>query len=215
MAAGLSDEQLADAVRQDRIDILVDLTMHMARNRLLVFARKPAPVQVTYLAYCGTTGLDTMDYRLTDPYLDPPGPAIGSTREQSVRLPETYWCYRPLADARRSDRLPAVAGGPRHLRLLEQLLQGDRPTLAAWCRPAAGGAGRRGCCCTPGPAVTATACGHCWPSKAFRPSGSRSSTWCRTWNTCDSTSRSTWPWTRSPTAAAPRPATPCGWACRW
>ena len=54
---GLSDEQVADAIRQDRIDILVDLTMHMANNRLLVFARKPAPVQVTYLAYCGTTGL--------------------------------------------------------------------------------------------------------------------------------------------------------------
>ena len=54
---GFSDEQLADAIRQDRIDILVDLTMHMANNRLLVFARKPAPVQVTYLAYAGTTGL--------------------------------------------------------------------------------------------------------------------------------------------------------------
>ena len=56
------------------IDILVDLTMHMANNRLLVFARKPAPVQVTYLAYCGTTGLGTMDYRLTDPLSRSAGP---------------------------------------------------------------------------------------------------------------------------------------------
>ena len=69
--AGLSDAELADLIRQDKIDILVDLTMHMAHNRLLVFARKPAPVQVTYLAYCSTTGLATIDYRLSDPYLDP------------------------------------------------------------------------------------------------------------------------------------------------
>ena len=69
---GLPDEQLASLIRQDQIDILVDLTMHTKNNRLLVFARKPAPVQVTYLAYPGTTGLEAMDYRLTDPFLDPP-----------------------------------------------------------------------------------------------------------------------------------------------
>jgi len=71
--ARFSDEQAAELIRQDRIDILVDLTMHMANNRLLVFARKPAPVQVTYLAYCSSTGLETIDYRLSDPYMDPSG----------------------------------------------------------------------------------------------------------------------------------------------
>ena len=74
----LSDEQLAAAIRRNKIDILVDLAMHTAGNRLLAFARKPAPVQTTYLAYCGKTGLRTIDYRLTDPYLDPPTVAAHS-----------------------------------------------------------------------------------------------------------------------------------------
>ena len=96
--AGLSDPQVADLVRSDRIDILVDLKLHTADNRLLVFARKPAPVQVTWLGYPGTTGLSTIDYRLTDPYLDPPGLFDAFYSEESVRLPDTFWCYDPLTD---------------------------------------------------------------------------------------------------------------------
>jgi predicted O-linked N-acetylglucosamine transferase (SPINDLY family) len=70
--AALTDSALAQLVRDQRIDILVDLTLHMASNRLLTFARKPAPVQVTWLGYPGSTGLATIDYRLSDPHLDPP-----------------------------------------------------------------------------------------------------------------------------------------------
>jgi predicted O-linked N-acetylglucosamine transferase (SPINDLY family) len=93
---GISDEQLAEQIRQDRIDILVDLTLHMAGNRLLVFARKPAPVQVTFAGYPGTTGMDAIDYRLSDPYLDPPGSDESIYSEKTIRLPGTFWCFDPL-----------------------------------------------------------------------------------------------------------------------
>jgi predicted O-linked N-acetylglucosamine transferase (SPINDLY family) len=130
----LSDEQLADAIRQDQIDILVDLTMHMAKGRLLVFARKPAPVQVTYLAYCGTTGLRVMDYRLTDPYLDPPGDSERCYSEQSVWLPETYWCYRPTIEAPPVNGLPALLAGGVTFGCLNNFCKVTAPTLAAWRR---------------------------------------------------------------------------------
>ncbi len=68
---GVTDEQAAEQIRADGIDILVDLTLHMAGSNLRIFARKPAPVQVTFAGYPGSTGLETMDYRLTDRYLDP------------------------------------------------------------------------------------------------------------------------------------------------
>jgi predicted O-linked N-acetylglucosamine transferase (SPINDLY family) len=91
----LSDTQTADSIRQDQIDILVDLAGHTARNRLLVFARKPAPVQVTYLGYPATTGLETIDYRLTDALADPPGVADSYCSERLIRLPRSAWCYQP------------------------------------------------------------------------------------------------------------------------
>jgi predicted O-linked N-acetylglucosamine transferase (SPINDLY family) len=131
---GLSDERLANTIRQDQTDILVDLTMHAGNHRLLVFARKPAPVQVTYLAYCGTTGLSTMDYRLTDPYLDPPGQDERFYCEQSVRLPETYWCYQPVIETPPVNTLPALKGGPFTFGCLNNFCKVTPPALAAWSR---------------------------------------------------------------------------------
>jgi predicted O-linked N-acetylglucosamine transferase (SPINDLY family) len=131
---GWSDEQLASAVREDRIDILVDLTMHMAKNRLLVFARKPAPVQVTYLAYPGTTGLRTMDFRLTDPYLDPPEQSVEFYSEQSIWMPETYWCYLPMDQTPAVNTLPALLAGHVTFGCLNNFCKMTTPTLVAWSR---------------------------------------------------------------------------------
>jgi predicted O-linked N-acetylglucosamine transferase (SPINDLY family) len=108
--ADLSDDSAADMIRADRVDILVDLALHMSDNRLLIFARKPAPVQVSFGGYPGGTGLETIEYRLTDPYLDPPG-SDGDYLERSVRLPSTFWCYAPLGEEPSVNELPALSKG--------------------------------------------------------------------------------------------------------
>jgi predicted O-linked N-acetylglucosamine transferase (SPINDLY family) len=106
----LDDDQLAQQIRDDRIDILLDLTMHMADARPLLFARKPAPVQIAWLAYPGTTGIDAIDYRLTDPWLDPPG-TDRHYSERSIRLADSFWCYDPMTDAPAVNPLPALEKG--------------------------------------------------------------------------------------------------------
>ncbi len=108
--AGLSDDQLTEQIRRDRIDILVDLSLHSAGNRLLVFAAKPAPVQVSWLGYAGTTGLTTIDYRLTDPFFDPAG-TDDCYSERSIRLPRSYWCYEPIEPGVLVNDLPADKNG--------------------------------------------------------------------------------------------------------
>ena len=120
---------MADLIRQQRIDILVDLSLHMAGNRLLVFARKPAlPVAATFAGYPGSTGLTTIDYRLSDPYLDPPGMDESVYSEKTIRLPDSFWCYDPLGcgDIRR--QLTAACHEQRriHIRVPQQRLETQR-----------------------------------------------------------------------------------------
>jgi len=92
---GLSDHEMADLVRQDGIDILVDLSGFTEGNRLGTFALKPAPIQCTWLGYPNTTGLPQIDYRITDSISDPPGITDHLYTEHLVRLPQTFLCYSP------------------------------------------------------------------------------------------------------------------------
>jgi protein O-GlcNAc transferase len=131
---GVRDAQVANMIRKDRIDILVDLAMHTADNRLLVCARQPAPVQVAWLAYPGTSGLSAMDYRLTDAYLDPPGLFDAFYSEESVRLPDCFWCYDPLLDPLPVNGLPARASGVITFGSLNNFCKVNDESLALWAR---------------------------------------------------------------------------------
>jgi len=104
----INDTALARRIYQDRVDILVDLAGHTARNNLIAFACKPAPVQVTWLGYPGTTGLAAIDYRLSDAWLTPEGtPELFS--EQVYNLPRASHCFTPPEDAPDVAPLPAIA----------------------------------------------------------------------------------------------------------
>jgi predicted O-linked N-acetylglucosamine transferase (SPINDLY family) len=127
----LNDEALCRLIRDDRIDILVDLTMHMAGGRPLLFARKPAPVQIAWLAYPGTTGIGAMDYRLSDPRLDPDG-FDGHYSERTLRLPDSFWCYDPLAGDVEVGPLPALERGYLTLGCLNNPCKLTDHTLRLW-----------------------------------------------------------------------------------
>ena len=107
---GQSTAQVVAKIKQDRIDVLIDLAGHTAENRLPVFAAAPAPVQATYLGYPNTTGLPTMDYRITDAVCDPPADENFGT-EKLLRIPGGMWAYKPPTDAPPVGPPPVVRNG--------------------------------------------------------------------------------------------------------
>lgn len=132
--AALDDAALSEVIRRDQIDVLVDLTLHMTGRRLLAFARRPAPVQLCWLAYPGTTGLETMDYRLSDPFLDPTGASTEVYSEETIRLPDSFWCYDPLTDAVEVSSLPALAEGRITFGCLNHFRKVNDGVLRLWAK---------------------------------------------------------------------------------
>jgi predicted O-linked N-acetylglucosamine transferase (SPINDLY family) len=130
----MTDDAVAQLILADEIDILVDTTLHMDGNRLLVFARRPAPVQVTFAGYPGSTGLETMDYRLTDVHLDPPGLHDAAYVESSWRLPDTFWCYDPLGIDVAVSELPARARGYVTFGCFNNFSKLNDRVLSLWAR---------------------------------------------------------------------------------
>ena len=131
---GWEPEKVAELIRQDGIDILVDLAGHTTDTGLLVFARKPAPVQVTWIGYPNTTGLEAMDYRLTDNISDPPGQTEQWHSERLVRLPKNFSCYSAPVESPAVGPLPALANGYVTCGSFNNFRKLSAPTIELWAR---------------------------------------------------------------------------------
>jgi protein O-GlcNAc transferase len=129
----MDDDAAAACIRADHIDVLVDLSGHTADHRLGVFARRPAPCQLTWLGYPATTGLTAIDFRVTDDACIPPGvdERLHGT-ERLLRLPEVFCCYRPPADAPEVGPLPCLGGAPFTFISCNALAKLSPATIALW-----------------------------------------------------------------------------------
>jgi predicted O-linked N-acetylglucosamine transferase (SPINDLY family) len=128
---GMDDQRLAEQIRADRIDILFDLTGHTAFNRLLVFARKPAPIQITWIGYEGTTGLAAMDYLIADRFVIPEG-TERYYRERVLRMPNGYLCYDPPDAAPPVGPPPSIENGYATFGSFNNLAKITPEVVAVW-----------------------------------------------------------------------------------
>ena len=133
-ALRVGDEALADLVRQDHVDILVDLTQHMAGNRLPMFARKPAPVQASFAGYPESTGLETIEYRISDRYLEAGAVDEGAGSREEVCLIDSFWCYDPCGVDVEVNGLPAGGSGSVTFGCLNNPCKVNEPALRLWAR---------------------------------------------------------------------------------
>jgi predicted O-linked N-acetylglucosamine transferase (SPINDLY family) len=128
---GWNHERLAAQIEDDRLDVLFDLAGHTARNRMLTFARKPAPVQVTWIGYEGTTGLSAIDYLLADSYMVPES-ANRFCVEKVLRLPDCYLCFDPPEEAPPVGPPPALQNGYVTFASCNNLAKVNKDVVAAW-----------------------------------------------------------------------------------
>jgi predicted O-linked N-acetylglucosamine transferase (SPINDLY family) len=131
--SGQTDDEVAALVRSDAVDILVDLNGHTQGNRLLVFARRPAPLQVTWLGYFNTTGLDAMDYLIADEYSVPIGSAQQFS-EKVMRMPHSRFCYAGPPEAPEIAKLPALDKGYATFGSFNHLAKLNDGVIATWSR---------------------------------------------------------------------------------
>jgi protein O-GlcNAc transferase len=128
----LDDDALIQQIQADRIDVLVDLSGHTEFNRLAVVARRAAPVQVSYLGYPDSTGLPTMDYRITDAETDPQPLADTLHSERLLRLPDAQWCFRPFGAVAEPGPLPARTAGFVTFGSFNSLTKASDTLLGCW-----------------------------------------------------------------------------------
>jgi predicted O-linked N-acetylglucosamine transferase (SPINDLY family) len=132
--AACDDETLARLIRSDAIDILVDLSGHTGHSRLTVFGRKPAPVQAAWLGYLNSTGLEAMDYRITDANATPRGPLDAFHSEKLVRLPGSQWCYRAPLNSPDVAPPPCLASGIVTFASFTNPAKIGEPNIKLWSR---------------------------------------------------------------------------------
>ncbi len=130
---GVSDVQLANQIRNDRIDILIDLSGHTAKNRLPMFAWKPAPVQATWLGYFATTGIAEIDYLIADPWIAPES-IENQFSEKILRLPESYLCFTPPDVDVQVNSLPALTNGHITFGCFNNLTKMNEAVVELWAR---------------------------------------------------------------------------------
>jgi predicted O-linked N-acetylglucosamine transferase (SPINDLY family) len=126
------DSKLAKLIHEDQLDILFELSGHTAYNRLGVFALKPAPLQVSYLGYPGTTGLPTIGYRITDAFADPPGTTEHLHTEKLIRLKGCAWCFQPDAAAPEVQPLPGLKNGYVTFGCFNTMAKLNPPLFETW-----------------------------------------------------------------------------------